>query len=74
LPATLLGSYIALLAWIAGMKYTLVGIAAILNQTSTIFILLFASLLLQEPVTRRKIIASVLAIAGILLVTLGAAP
>lgn len=69
IPATLLGSYIALIAWIAGMKYTLVGIAAILNQTSTIFILLFASVFLKEPVTRRKIAAAGMAIAGIILVT-----
>jgi drug/metabolite transporter (DMT)-like permease len=70
LPATILGSYLALIAWIAGMKYTLTGIAAILNQSATIFILLFATLLLGEPMTRRKIFASALAIAGILIVTL----
>jgi drug/metabolite transporter (DMT)-like permease len=69
IPATLLGSYVALLAWIAGMKYTLTGIAAILNQTSTVFILLFAALLLGEPLTRRKVLAAALAIAGILMVT-----
>jgi drug/metabolite transporter (DMT)-like permease len=51
------------------MKYTLTGIAAILNQTSTIFILLFASLLLGEPMTRRKVLAAGLAVAGILVVT-----
>jgi drug/metabolite transporter (DMT)-like permease len=69
IPATLLGSYLALLAWIAGMKYTLTGIAAILNQTSTIFILIFASLLLGEPLTRRKALAAAMAVAGILMVT-----
>lgn len=69
IPATLLGSYIALMAWIAGMKYTLAGIAAILNQTSTIFILIFATIFLKEPVTRRKIVAALLAVCGIILVT-----
>jgi drug/metabolite transporter (DMT)-like permease len=69
IPATLLGSYVALMAWIAGMKYTLAGIAAILNQTSTIFILIFATIYLKEPVTRRKIAAAGLAICGIVLVT-----
>lgn len=69
IPATLLGSYIALMAWIAGMKYTLAGIAAILNQTSTIFILLFATIFLKEPLTRRKIAAAALAVCGIILVT-----
>jgi drug/metabolite transporter (DMT)-like permease len=70
-PATLLGSYLALMAWIAGMKYTLTGIAAVLNQTSTVFILLLASVFLGEPVTRRKMVAAALAFAGILLVTYG---
>jgi drug/metabolite transporter (DMT)-like permease len=74
LTATLLGSYLSLLTWIAGMKYTLTGIAAIINQTSTIFILLFASLLLREPVTRRKALAAALAIGGILMVTFGPKP
>jgi len=69
IPATLLGSYVALMAWIAGMKYTLAGIAAILNQTSTIFILLFATVFLKEAVTRRKVAAAALAVGGILLVT-----
>ena len=70
IPATILGSYLALIAWIAGMKYTLTGIAAIFNQSSTIFILLFATLFLREPVTRRKVLAAALAVAGILIVTL----
>ncbi len=74
LPAALLGSYLSLITWIAGMKYTLIGIAAIINQTSTIFILLFAALLLKETITRRKVVASALAIAGILMVTLAPRP
>lgn len=69
IPATLLGSYVSLMAWIAGMKYTLAGIAAILNQSSTIFILLFATVFLKEPMTRRKMVAAALAICGIVLVT-----
>ncbi len=70
IPATLLGSYLALMAWITGMKYTLTGVAAILNQTSTVFILLFATVLLKEPFTRRKLIAAALAVGGIVMVTL----
>jgi drug/metabolite transporter (DMT)-like permease len=71
LTATMLGSYGSLILWIAGFKYALSGVAAILNQTSTIFILLFASLFLGEPLARRKLLAAALAIAGILMVTLG---
>jgi len=68
-PGTLLGSYIALMMWVAGMKYTKAGAAAILNQTSTIYVLLLASVFLREPLTRRKIVASILALAGIVLIT-----
>jgi len=70
-PATLLGSYLALIFWIGGMKYSRAGPAAILNQTSSIYVLIFASIFLKEPFTARKVIASVLAIAGIAMVTLG---
>ncbi|MBN1884150.1 MAG: DMT family transporter [Candidatus Krumholzibacteriota bacterium] len=69
IPAAVLGSFLALLFWIAGMKYTQVGSAAILNQTSTIHILVFASLFLGEPFTRRKLAAIILAVAGIVMVT-----
>lgn len=72
LPGTVLGSYLALIFWIAGMKYTKVGIAAILNQSSTIYVLVLAAVFLKEPFTRRKLAASVIAIVGIVLVTLRA--
>jgi drug/metabolite transporter (DMT)-like permease len=70
-PGTFLGSYFALIFWVAGMKYTSAGPAAILNQTSSIYILILASIFLKEPFTMRKVIASVLAITGIVMVTLG---
>lgn len=70
LAGTVLGSYFSLLLWLGGMKYTDAGIAAILNQTSTIFVLVFASIFLKEAFTRRKFLAALLAICGILLVTL----
>jgi len=69
-PGAFLGSYLALICWIAGMKYTKVGIAAILNQSSTIYILILAAIFLRERFTVRKAVASVIALTGILLVTL----
>ena len=69
LTGAFLGSYIALILWIAGMKYAQAGVAAILNQTSTVFILILASVFLEEPFTRRKAVAVLLAVAGILVVT-----
>jgi drug/metabolite transporter (DMT)-like permease len=64
-----LGSYLGLMCWIGGLKYTKVGVAAILNQSSTIYILILAAIFLKEPFTRRKLVASLVALAGILLVT-----
>lgn len=69
-PATILGSYLSLMFWIGGMKYTMASIAAILNQSSTIFILILSVILLKEPMTPRKIAATALALAGVLLITL----
>ncbi|MCK4304128.1 MAG: DMT family transporter [Candidatus Eisenbacteria sp.] len=69
-PATVLGSYIALILWVAGMKYTLASIAAILNQSSTVFILILSVVLLRERMTLRKAISGLLAFAGVLLVAL----
>ncbi len=69
-PATLLGSYLALTLWIAGMKYTLASVAGILGQSSTLWILVFSVLFLHERFSRRKVLAAALAFAGVLLVTL----
>jgi drug/metabolite transporter (DMT)-like permease len=69
-PATFLGSYLSLFCWLAATKFTLVGVAAILTQASTLFILVFAVIFLQEKVTRRKVLSALLALAGVLLVSL----
>jgi len=70
LPGAVLGSYLGLICWIGGLKYTKVGVAAILNQSSTIYILILAAIFLKEPLTRRKLVASLVALAGIVLVTI----
>lgn len=67
-PGAVLGSYLALILWIGGMKYTTAGTAGILNQTSTIHTLILASVFLKEPFTLRKGVAAALAMVGILLV------
>lgn len=70
IPGAALGTYVSLLLWVAGFKYASASVAAVLNQTSVIFALLLATLLLREPLTRRKIVAVALAFAGVALVTL----
>jgi drug/metabolite transporter (DMT)-like permease len=69
-PAAVLGAYVAMIIWIAGMKYTQASTASILNQTSAVFVLPIAAAVLKEPVTRRKLGAVALAIAGATLVGL----
>ncbi len=71
LSGTVLGSYVALILWIAGMKYTLASVSAILNQTSSVFIVVLASVFLRERFTRRRAAAVLLALTGIVVVTLG---
>ena len=68
-PGAVLGSYAAMVFWIAGFKYTYVTVAAVLNQTSVIFAGIFAVIILKEAFGPRKIAAVVLALAGTLVVT-----
>jgi drug/metabolite transporter (DMT)-like permease len=68
LPGTILGNVLSMTIWVAAFKLTDVTSAAILNQTNTIFIVILASLWLKEPFTLRRIIATVLAFAGSVLV------
>ncbi len=68
IPASILGSYLAYVFWIAGFKYAKASIVCLLNQTSTIFAIALAALLLNERFTRRKLLAVSLAIAGIVII------
>ena len=69
--ATFFVTYLSLLFWMLGFKYTLAGRAAIYNQLSTIFIIVLATVILKEKFTRQKVLAVILAIAGATLVSLG---
>jgi drug/metabolite transporter (DMT)-like permease len=63
-PASVLGSFFALLFWVAGMKFTLASIAAVLNQMNVIFVFLLAAVFLGEKATPWKIAAVALAFIG----------
>ncbi len=67
LPGAIVGNYLAVLAWLAGVKYTLVSVAAILNQLATIFTFILAAIFLKEPVTLPRLVAIGLAATGALL-------
>jgi drug/metabolite transporter (DMT)-like permease len=61
---------LAMTLWIAAFKLTNINIAAILNQTNTIFIIILASVFLNEKFTLRKLIATILAFSGSIIVIL----
>jgi drug/metabolite transporter (DMT)-like permease len=71
LTGSFLGAYCALILWLAGMKYTQASIAAALNQTSNIFIFIFAALFLKERITGRRMVGILLGVAGAFIVTFG---
>lgn len=71
-PASILGTYLSLLCWLGGMKYTQISTASVLNQTATLWTFLLAAVLLREPAGARRIAALLLGDAGVALVTLGA--
>jgi len=71
IPASFIGTVVAMGAWIAGLTLNQVSRAAILNQLSTIFIFILAAVILGERITLRRAGAVALAFAGAMLVLWG---
>ncbi|HUS23761.1 MAG TPA: DMT family transporter [Candidatus Binatia bacterium] len=70
IAGSVLGSYVSMMLWLAGYKYTRASIAAVLNETTVLFILALAVLFLGERVGRRQLAGSAVAVAGVVLVVL----
>ena len=62
------GTYVSMLLWLAGYKYTQASIAAVLNELAAVFILLFAVLILRERATLRQASGVLVAVTGVVLV------
>lgn len=69
ISAAFVGTYLSLIFWLIGMKFTQASIAASLNQTSNIFVFIFAAWFLREPINRTRVIGIILGVAGALIVT-----
>lgn len=65
LTGALLGQYVAMLLWLGGYKYTTASVASILNETASIFILLFAWAFLREPLGPRKLVGVAFTFGGV---------
>lgn len=68
-PASFLGTYLSLMFWIGGVKYTFASVASALNQLSTIFIFILATVFLKEKATTWRILAVAMAFIGAFLAT-----
>jgi len=64
LAASILGPYLSCLFWIAGFKYMQANLASLLNQLSTVFIVILATVFLKETMTRPKAFAVFFALIG----------
>jgi drug/metabolite transporter (DMT)-like permease len=71
LLGSIAGAYFAMILWLAGMKFTQASTAAVLNQTSNIFVFALAALFLREPITRLRLLAIGLGATGVIMATLG---
>jgi drug/metabolite transporter (DMT)-like permease len=65
LSAAFIGQFLSTIFWLGGYKYTDASIAAILNESSSVFIVLLAWLVLGEPMDRRRVAGIALAAAGV---------
>lgn len=65
--ASLLGGLISMMLWLAGYKYTDASVASVLNETASVFIVLFAWLILKEEMNRRKVFGVMLTFSGVML-------
>ncbi len=70
LIGSFIGTYLSMILWLAGYKYTQASIAAVLNELAAVFMLVLAAMFLRERVTARQVAGVALAIGGVILVVL----
>ena len=71
IAGALIGGYVSMILWLAGMKYTQASIAAALNQTSNIFIFILAAIFLKERITPLRLGAILVGVTGAIMVGTG---
>ncbi|MEM1081621.1 MAG: DMT family transporter [Pseudomonadota bacterium] len=63
--ASILASYVSMILWLAGYRLTDASIASVLNETAAAFIVLFAWLILKEPLNLRRVAGVALTFVGV---------
>jgi drug/metabolite transporter (DMT)-like permease len=63
--AAFLGQYVSMVLWMAGYKYTEASVAAVLNETASVFIVLLAALFLREGLDARRIVGVACTLSGV---------
>jgi drug/metabolite transporter (DMT)-like permease len=65
LLAAFCGQFVSMLLWLAGYKFIPATLASVLNETASIFILLFAAIWLKEKLTPRKLLGVLCTVGGV---------
>ena len=65
--AAFVGQFLSMVLWLGGYKYAPASVAAMLNETASIFIVLRAWWWLREPLGKQGLIGVVLTIFGVIL-------
>ena len=65
-----MGTFLSVIFWLAGFKYTLASRAAIYNQLSTIIITIMAAAFLKDKLTFKSWLAVILAFIGAMIVSI----
>ncbi len=63
--AAFLGQYVSMALWMAGYKYTEASVAAVLNETASVFIVLLAALFLHEGLDARRVAGVTCTLSGV---------
>jgi drug/metabolite transporter (DMT)-like permease len=63
--AAFVGQYVSMMLWMAGYKYTHASVAAVLNETASVFIVLLAAFFLREGLDARRLIGVTCTLSGV---------
>jgi len=63
-----MGTYVSMMLWLAGYKYTKASIAPVLNEMAAVFMIALAAFFLHDRLKPAQLAGSVVAVAGVILV------